>query len=126
MQKGHVLEFSCQSCKSSVCFSIFDLDKNEGEIPCSECSLVYDFGDEDLKRQLKKFEGLCRQIQQSEEILSNTSIGIHIGDREVKIPFKLLLTRLNSTLDLMVDDKPLTIVFRIEPTRDLPSLEKNC
>ena len=124
MQKGHVLEFSCQSCEKLVNFSIFELDKQEGEITCTGCSLVYDFSDETLKRQIKKFEGLCNQIQISEEILSNTSIGIYIGDREVKIPFKLLLTRLNSTLDLMIDERPLTIRFRIEPIRDLPKLDQ--
>lgn len=119
MQKGHQLEFSCQSCQNPVAFSIFELEKKEGEISCPECSLIYDFSDETLRRQLKKFESLCKQIQQSEEILSNTSIGVTIGDREVKIPFKLLLTRLNSTLDLMVGDKPLSIIFRIEPAKDI-------
>lgn len=121
MQKGHLLEFACQACGSPVCFSIFDLDKKEGEISCPECSLTYDFSDEILKRQLHKFGALCQQIQNSEEILSNTNIGISVGDREVKIPFKLLLTRLNSSLDLVVGDKHLTIKFRIEPTKDLPS-----
>jgi hypothetical protein len=122
MQKGHLLQFSCQSCQNPVQFSVFDIEKNE-EIRCSECGLIYDFSDEVLRRQLRKFENLCRQIQLSEEILSHTSVGIYIGDREVKIPYKLLLTRLNSTLDLMVGDCPLTITFRIEPTFDVPMLE---
>lgn len=124
MQKGHYLHFCCQVCQQSIQFSVFHLEKNE-KIICPSCSLVYDFGEESLKRQLLKFENLCRQIQLSEEILSNTSIGICIGDREVKIPYKLLLTRLNSTLDLMVGDRPLTIIFRIEPTIDTPPLENN-
>ena len=118
MQKGHVLELSCQSCQNPVTFSVFDLDKNEGKIICNQCSLVYDFSDETLNRQIKKFEALCHQIQVSEEILSDSAIGVTIGDREVKIPFKLLLTRLNSTLDLIIDKKPLTVRFRIEPIRD--------
>jgi hypothetical protein len=124
MQKGHVLEFACQECLSPINFSIFELERLNGELPCPECGLVFDFSDPDLRRQIRKFEALCRQIQQSEEILSNTSIGIYLGEREIKIPFKLLLTRLNSTLDLMVGDKPLTITFRIEPSKDLPILEE--
>jgi hypothetical protein len=122
MQKGHLLQFCCQSCQNAIQFSIFDIEKNE-KICCSECGLLYDFNDEIFIRQLRKFENLCRQIQLSEEILSNTSVGIYIGDREVKIPYKILLTRLNSTLDLMVGDRPLTITFRIEPTIDTPALE---
>lgn len=122
MQKGHFLQFCCQSCQAPIQFSVFDLEKNEG-VKCSECGLIYDFNDEGLRRQLRKFENLCRQIQLSEEILSNTSVGIYLGDREVKIPYKLLLTRLNSTLDLMVGGRPLTMTFRIEPTIDTPILE---
>lgn len=122
MQKGYFLQFCCQSCQTAIQFSIFNLEKNE-RVKCSECGLLYDFNDEVLQRQLRKFENLCRQIQLSEEILSNTSVGIYFGDRELKIPYKLLLTRLNSTLDLMVGDRPLTITFRIEPTIDTPMLE---
>jgi len=122
MQKGHFLQFSCQCCQTPIQFSVFKLEKEES-VKCSECDLAYDFNDEVLIRQLRKFENLCREIQLSEEILSNTSVGIHLGDREVKIPYKLLLTRLNSTLDLLVGDRPLTITFRIEPTIDAPLLE---
>lgn len=122
MQKGHLLQFCCQSCQNPIQFSVFDIEKGE-EIGCSECGILYDFDDEILRRQLRKFENLCRQIQLSEEILSNTSVGIYLGDREIRIPYKLLLTRLNSTLDLMVGERPLTITFRIEPTLDTPTLE---
>lgn len=118
MQKGSQLQFTCQSCQNTIDFSIFDLE-SEGLICCSECSTVYDFRDETLKRQLRKFENLCRQIHQSEEILSHASVGVYVGDREVKVPFKLLLTRLNSTLDLMLGNTPLKIAFRIEPIHDV-------
>ena len=121
MQKGHSLQFHCQSCKHPIQFSVFELKKNK-QLKCSECSLVYDFSDETFLRQLEKFENLCRQIQLSEEILSQTSVGIYLGDREIKIPYKLLLTRLNSTLDLMIGETPLTITFRIEPAIDTPEL----
>jgi len=121
MQKGHLLQFNCQSCQNTINFSIFNIKK--GGITCNECHTSYDFSDEKLSRQLSLFETLCHQIQQSEEILSNTSVGIYIGDREIKIPYKILLTRLNSTLDLMIDGRPLTITFRIEPAADTPSLE---
>jgi hypothetical protein len=122
MQKGHFLQFDCQACHHPIQFSVFDLDKS-GSLCCQECHLVYEFNDEKFKRQLRKFENLCRQIQASEEILSDMDIGIYVGDREVKIPYKLLLTRLNSTLNLMVGDRPLTITFRLEPIIDTPAVE---
>lgn len=120
MQKGHFLHFPCQSCDSEVSFSIFDLAEKKGLVTCHQCQLGYDFGHEDLLRQLHKFANLCAQIHESEEILSNTSVGVYVGEKEVKIPFKILLSRLNSKLDLMIGSHPLTITFRIEPAKDLP------
>lgn len=120
MQKGPHLEFCCAGCKSPVPFSVINLDKQNYLVPCPSCKKKYVFDDEVLVRQLNKFSNLCLAIHDSEEILGNSSIGIHLGKEEVKIPFKLLLTRLSSTLDLMIGEIPLTIVFRIEPS-DLKS-----
>lgn len=120
MQKGHLLQFNCQSCQQSIHFSIFELDNRETPICCQSCEKKYAF-DETLKRQLKKFAGLCHQLVESEEILSQTSIAIDVCSHHVKVPFKLLLTRLNSTLDLIVGNEPLAITFRLEPLKDLPA-----
>jgi len=120
MHKGHSLNFICQSCESPVSFSLFELTREKGEVRCPQCSLIYDFSDETLSRQLGKFEDLCKQIQLSEEILSNTAVGITVGEKEVKIPYKILLTRLNSKLELNLNGHPLTIMFRFEPLKDLP------
>lgn len=121
MQRGEHLEISCQSCQCPIKFSIFSIEEKGDTIECEECGKKYSFKDETLLRQLKKFEKLCRQIHESEEILGNSSVGIDVGGNHVTIPFKLLLTRLNSSLDLIIGDKPCKIVFRIEPKQDLPS-----
>jgi DNA-directed RNA polymerase subunit RPC12/RpoP len=119
MQKGRLLEFCCVSCKQKICFSIFELDHKE-HIDCPECNKKYALNDETLKRQLQKFAALCSQIQESEEILSNTSVGVNVGSQCVKVPYKLLLTRLNSSLDLIIGDTRVEISFRLEPLVDLP------
>jgi ribosomal protein S27E len=115
MKKGHFLELHCQNCKHPIQFSIFEIKGQH--VACETCQLVYDFNDPVLKRQLEKFENLCHQIQLSEEILSDTSVGVCVGDREVQIPYKLLLTRLNSTLQLIIDNRPVRITFRVEPAK---------
>ncbi len=84
-------------------------------LTCSNCQLTYKFSDEALQRQIKKFVALCEQIKESEEILSNTSVGVDIGEHHVKIPYKLLLTRLNALLELTISDDPVKIEFRMEP-----------
>lgn len=120
MQKGHYLQFDCQECHQPVRFSVFELERRHDLLICPHCGQKYHLEDENLKRQLRKFEMLCRQIVDSEEILANTAVGIDVGDRHVKIPYKLLLTRLNSTLDLYIGSKPVTIEFRFEPLQDTP------
>lgn len=121
MQRGQHLEITCQSCQCPVRFSIFFLEETGNVIECKECGKKYGFNDETLLRQLDKFEKLCRQIHESEEILGNSSVGIDVGNNHVTIPFKLLLTRLNSSLELIIGEKPCKIVFRIEPRCDIPS-----
>ncbi len=124
MQKGHLLEFNCISCKKPVSFSVFDLSESNIPVTCNACSKKYAFTEETLKRQLKKFVALCLQINESEEILSHTAIGIDLHDHHVKIPYKLLLTRLNSSLELIIGNEPVTIIFRIEPLKDIKKIEE--
>lgn len=121
MQKGHTLQFKCLSCGSPVTFSIFDLDI-QAAICCHGCEKKYAFTDPTLIRQLKKFEALCRQIQDSEEILGAACVGVDVGEHHVKVPYKLLLTRLSSSLDLNMAGHKVSIFFRIEPARDIPTV----
>jgi len=120
MQKGHQLQFDCLSCKEKVGFSIFALDKSQATVVCSNCSKQYVLKDPILQRQLRKFDALCRQIAESEEILGNTSVGVNIGEHHVSIPYKLLLTRFHASLDLKIGNQPLSIAFRLEPSSDVP------
>lgn len=124
MQKGHFLQFNCQGCQEPVCFSLFDLEMDEGKIVCSHCYKIYILSDETLKRQLGKFGALCKQILESEEILDNTAVGIDIGEHHIKIPYKLLLTRLTSNLNLRIGNEQISIAFRMEPLKDLKSVQK--
>lgn len=109
-------ELNCLHCHTPIVFSLFDLEQHENILSCSECKKKYLFGDEQLKRQLSKFAKLCRAIQESEEILGSSAIAISVGSEEVKIPFKILLTRLKSTLDLHIGTEKIVVSFRIEPT----------
>lgn len=115
MQNPYTFEFDCQKCKQPVKFSTQLLDESHPIVGCEECRRKYNLEDETLKRQLKQFEGLCRQIRNSREILGNASVGVDVGDKQIKIPYKLLLTRLTSHLDLMIGGEPLTVTLRVEP-----------
>jgi len=119
MQRGHVLHFDCIECRQGIDFSILMSQSLNTDYQCQHCGKVYRFEDQKLKDQLIKFEKLCRQIIESREILSETSVGVQVGDETVKIPYKILLTRFNSFLDLTIEGRPVSIEFRIEPIKDL-------
>jgi len=116
-------QLECIECKNSVDFSPLELDAASQLVSCKECNKKYAFGDGTLKRQLKKFAALCLQIQDSQEILGDASVAVTVGEKEVQVPYKLLLTRLKSVLNLKIGDKRTTVVFRVEPTT-LPQKEK--
>lgn len=115
-EKNQSLQFKCVSCESDIVFSLFNLN-DEKPIACTECKKKYLFNDPNLIRQVKKFAALCAQIRDSEEILGHANIGIDVGEHHVKVPYKLLLSRLNSSLDLNIEGKNLSIQFRTEPTK---------
>lgn len=119
MQKGNRLQFSCPKCHHTVNFSINELDKGQA-LKCGQCHRQYTLNDEKLKRQIAKFEALCSQIADSEEILANTSVGIDVEGHKVDIPYKLLLTRMTSKLNLKIGDDEIAIAFRTEPLNELP------
>ncbi|MCH9608946.1 MAG: hypothetical protein S4CHLAM45_03130 [Chlamydiales bacterium] len=120
MEIGHRLQFKCHKCKAPVLFSVLDRDKFNKGIVCTECKQKYAFDDETLVSHLNQFEALCYQIQASNEILGKTAIAIDVGSHHVKVPFNLLLTRLNSVIELNINGKVSQITFRVEPLVDAP------
>ncbi len=113
MQKAPHLVFSCLKCREPVSFCIWD----ESSLCCNTCQKNYRFSPE-IIRKLKKFEALCRQIHASEEILGDTAVAIDVGSKHVRVPFRLLLTRLGSVLTLEMGEQKLEITFRTEPLAD--------
>ena len=116
VHEGAGLEFPCCSCGKIVAFSVTDvLSDKRLEIKCEGCQQGYLFEDPVLRGHMRKFVALCSQIQDSEEILSKTSVGVTVANRTVKVPYNLLLTRLNSFLELELDGKTICVQFRTEP-----------
>jgi len=124
VQIGNNLEFRCikDDCAEVVKFSVFDIGKNHS-IRCNACGKEYTFGDE-LVSKLDKFEKLCRAVNEAQDILSDTNVAINVYSHEVKIPFRLLLTRLNTQLNLDVGGRDVQIRFRVSPLKDIPQAAK--
>ena len=127
MQLGSVLEFHCvaEGCRQAIKFAILDV-RDDNRLTCSACGKKYFFNPE-LVCALAKFDKLCRAIHESEEILSDTNVAVNVAGHEIKIPFRLLLTRLNTSLTLRIGqevngkhvERPIDIQFRLQPLTDI-------
>ena len=107
----------CTQCESLVSIPYRPTAKLPWIVRCSGCGKQFGIESGTIAKQIKLFVGLCQQLKASEEILSNAAIDVTVCSTEVKIPFKLLLTRLKSTLDLDVDGKKISISSRTEPLK---------
>jgi len=105
----------------------FPLHTIEAQLPCiatcSHCGKKYGIESGTVSRQIGLFVALCRQLKKSEEIFSSASVAVAVGPHEVKVPFKLLLSRLRSTLDLDIGGSKVTFSYRTEPLKIASSLE---
>ena len=121
MSNQELFQINCLGCHQPLEFTLQALEEMH-LFSCSECGKAYGFGQETLKRQLRKFAALCRQIHDSQEILGNAGVAVTVGSEEVQIPFKLLLSRLKSTLVLQIGSERLVVSFRVEPVALLGSV----
>ncbi len=112
------LEFKCRKCGFPVHFSVLENQNLSKTIKCEKCEKKYVLGAQILE-QLKQFEALCRQIQESKSIFGQAAIAIDVGPHQVKIPFQLLLTRLSSVLELNVGGEKTSIGFRVNTLNGL-------
>ncbi len=116
------LELACE-CGQDVPFSLADISENKTIVACPSCGKKYGFQEGPLTKKIKLFTDLCKTIRESEEILGDTNVAVDVGPHQAKVPFKLLLTRLRSTLDLKIGDRTLVISYRTEPSLVAKALE---
>lgn len=109
---AHHIEFQCASCGRSIVFSVLEMAK--GRLTCPHCAKGYMFN-EQLVDKIRRFENLLGAVREAKDLLGSANVGISLGGEEVKVPYRLLLTRLTSTLTLDVGGKQTHFRFRIEP-----------
>ena len=107
------IEFKCTGCGSNISFSILKMEPDE-VLTCKECNKKY-FFNEKFFDQIVRFEKLLEAVHNVRDMLDTTNVAIAFGDEEVKIPYRLLLTRLNTMLTLKMDGKETIFRFRVEP-----------
>ena len=115
MSNGNEIEFPCvnDGCGQILSFSAVDpiCDK---VIVCPSCKKNYEF-DESLMAKLRKFDNLIRSVREAEDILGDINVGIDVEGHSVEVPYRLLLTRMNSFLTLKIGGREVKFRFRVEP-----------
>jgi hypothetical protein len=114
-----VVVFSCldPDCQQSISFNVMDLRASKGRISCQTCHRPYHF-DTAFLDKLERLRNLIFAVQAAEDILADSSVAVTTPMGEVKVPYSLLLTRLNTTITLTVGEHRVDFCFRVEPLND--------
>lgn len=110
------VDFACmdEECKAAVTFNLLDLDRSKGRVICPQCHREYVF-DEAFLAKLMRLRKLVMTVHESADILGDVNVAISTPAGEVKIPYWLMLTRLNTCITLDVAGRKVEFNFRVEP-----------
>lgn len=115
--KGAQLDFVCMEadCGGLIRFNLMELDKNDFQVMCPKCHRPYEF-DASLKDKFLKLRQLILAVREAEPILGDCNVGVAVPGGEVKIPYSLLLTRMNTMITLNIGDRKVDFHLWVEPS----------
>ncbi len=112
------IDFHCldsEGCDGVVKFNLSEISDPEFQAVCPKCHRAYEL-DEALRDKFERMLNLVAAIRDAEDILGDSSVAVTVaGAKEVKIPYALLLTRLNTLITLSLGDKKVDFHLWIEP-----------
>lgn len=111
------VDFDCieADCGRLLQFNLMDAAGADFELACPDCRRAYQF-DSALREKLRKLRDMILAIREAESILGDCTVGVTVPGGTVKIPYALLLTRLNTILSLNIGDRKVDFHFRVEPS----------
>ena len=111
---GAQLDFVCPDCGGVVKFNLMELEQSDFQTMCPKCHRPYQFDDQ-LREKFRKLYNLIQTLHEAEPILGHCNVAVATPGGEVKIPYALLLTRLNTMLTFQLGDKSVDFHLWIEP-----------
>lgn len=114
---GVQLDFCClsENCSGVIKFGLADIIEPDFQAVCPQCHRAYEF-DEELRGKLKRMLDLIVAIRNSEDILGDSVVAVNVAGGEVRIPYALLLTRLNTLITLDFGGKKTDFHLWVEPS----------
>ena len=111
------IDFCCldEECAEVVSFDLMSLKKNEGLVSCEHCHRQYEFSDGEFIGKLEKLKTLLVAVKGAEDILGDVKVGVATLNGEVQVPYRMLLTRLNTAISIDIGGNKVDFSLRIEP-----------
>ena len=111
------IDFKCfvDGCHGVVKFNLADIGGRDFQAVCPECHRAYAL-ESGLRDKLKRMLELINALRSSEDILGDSVVSVNVAGGEVRIPYALLLTRLNTLITLELGGKKVDFHLWIEPT----------
>ena len=110
-------DFHClaDDCEGVVGFDINSIADPEFQAVCPVCHRAYML-DGVLRDKLLRMMKLISAIRECEDILGDSVVSVNVAGGEVRVPYALLLTRLNTLITLNFGDRKVDFHLWIEPS----------
>lgn len=111
------VDFMCveDGCTGVVKFNLVECAEEKMQVLCPVCHKPYVF-DDALREKLHKLLKLIVCLRETESILGDCNVAVAVPGGEIKIPYALLLTRLNTMITLQLGGKKVDFHLWIEPS----------
>ena len=111
------LDFHClaEDCSGVVGFDLASVADPEFQAVCPVCHRAYAL-DAALQDKLERMMKLIEALRNSEDILGDSVVSVNVAGGEVRVPYALLLTRLNTLITLNLGDTPTDFHLWVEPS----------
>ncbi len=111
------IDFHCfvDDCSGVVKFNLADIGGRDFQAVCPVCHRAYAL-DSALRDKLRRMLELINALRGSEDILGDSVVSVNVAGGEVRIPYALLLTRLNTLITLEVGGKKVDFHLWVEPS----------
>ena len=111
------IDFHCfaDGCSGVVKFNLADICGRDFQAVCPQCHRAYAL-DRGLRDKLRRMLELINALRGSEDILGDSVVSVNVAGGEVRIPYALLLTRLNTLITLELGGKKVDFHLWVEPS----------
>lgn len=114
-RQDSTIEFRCvnENCKEILSFCMLAVGDGT-TVRCAGCGKEYVFNGA-LRDKFRKFARLVAAVREAEDILGQTNVGLDIMGHSVQVPYRILLTRMNTFLTLDIGGTKFNFRLRVEP-----------